>query len=525
MRDTKFTLIPTPRTEQVLRKQFPWVGQRPLMIPSGWIGLVHNTCQEIEAVLCPNNAAEVVEYFFASVRESRLRIFLQLNADFDSEARSTAIKTLLNEVQINCNQVCYICGKEVVDLGQFGNRRSNLQKCDDHEDTDADDDSNVESDSDQSTANVSEVNKVDQTLIDKETNNTDTKIAQKTEIYPRVDDLNQVSIPEDLILELQPIKIQLYDITALRKLSSELNTRYKDRDDISKIKTIISKLIKAGGERILKPMPDKGTLFLNQLQADFPNFIQVIDMLRGFNALSDKDEVLRIPVMLMLGPPGVGKTMFAEALARGMDVPFRVIRMENQQAGAGLVGSADFWSNSKPGIVFDVLTSGECGNPVIVVDEIDKAGSDNRYNPLNGLYSLLESGSAASFHDESLPDICLNASKITWILTANYEQSIPQPILSRAKVFEIPQPNINQSLQVANRIYQLLLNDSASIKARFTNELSHDVTCLLASLTPRKMRLALEIALGRAALAGRDKLLKQDIDVIKKVEERKIGFI
>lgn len=93
------------------------------------------------------------------------------------------------------------------------------------------------------------------------------------------------------------------------------------------------------------------------------------------------------------------------------------------------------------------------------------------------------------------------------MLTANYEQSIPHPILSRAKVFEIPQPDIGQSLQVANRIYQLLLNDSASIKAKFTSELSHDVTYLIASLSPRKMRLALEIALGRAALAGRDKLL------------------
>ena len=117
MLDAKFSIIPTPRTEQDLRKQFPWIGLRPLMIPAGWIGLVHKTCLEIEAVIAPESPEDVVEYFFATVRESRLRIFFQLSADFESEARSAAIKSLLSETQINCNYVCYICGKEAVDLG------------------------------------------------------------------------------------------------------------------------------------------------------------------------------------------------------------------------------------------------------------------------------------------------------------------------------------------------------------------------------------------------------------------------
>ena len=140
-----------------------------------------------------------------------------------------------------------------------------------------------------------------------------------------------------------------------------------------------------------------------------------------------------------------------------MGVSFKVVRMENQQAGAGLVGTADFWSNSKPGTVFNVLTGGDCGNPVLVIDEVDKAANDSQYNPINGLYALLEPSSARSFNDESFPDVVIDASKVTWILTTNDHRLIPEPILSRVRVFDIPNPDQLQSAMVAKRIYQLLL--------------------------------------------------------------------
>jgi ATP-dependent Lon protease len=248
-------------------------------------------------------------------------------------------------------------------------------------------------------------------------------------------------------------------------------------------------------------------------------------MLRGINALSDHSEVMRIPAILLLGPPGVGKTMFAQALANAMQVPFKVVRMENQQAGAGLVGTADFWSNSKPGAVFNILTGGDCGNPVLVVDEVDKAANDSRYDPLNGLYSLLEPNSACTFTDESLPDVSINASKITWLLTANYKNLIPEPILSRVLVFEIPSPDQNQSVKVAGRIYQLLLGESNMLKTRFASTLSDEVAQLIATMTPRKMRLAIEIALGRAAVANRNKIIANDIDVVDTPLKMKIGFM
>jgi Cdc6-like AAA superfamily ATPase len=480
-----------------------------MMVPNGWLGLLNNACEEIEAALAPSKAVDVVEYFFAAVRDSRLRIFLQFSEELESEARSNAIKSLIIDVQANCHLLCNICGKEVALGNHYGIPRGALPDCGSHEDDETDDVEVVENSKPKEDVK-SEVNLTLTTLLEGD------EITEGSVIDTIIDE----ALDQD-----NTAHINLYDVSAIRAFNAEVSTRYRDKDDVTKVKAILSKLIKAGGDRILKPLPNHGIEFLDQLQENFPNFSKVVDMLRGINALSSNGEVPRIPAMLLLGPPGVGKTMFAEALANGMQVPFKIVRMENQQAGAGLVGSADFWSNSKPGAVFNVLTNGDCGNPVVVVDEVDKAANDNRYNPINGLYSLLEPGSASSFNDESLPDVSLDASKITWVLTANYKELIPEPILSRVRIFEIPSPDHNQAAQVAKRIYQMLLDESPSLKVRFNNELSADVTDLLASLSPRKVRLAIEIALGRAAMAKRNALRPEDVDAVEKVAKMKVGFM
>ncbi len=127
--------------------------------------------------------------------------------------------------------------------------------------------------------------------------------------------------------------------------------------------------------------------------------------------------------------------------------------MSSMTAGWLLSGSSSQWKGSKPGKVFEALVDGQYANPVIVVDEIDKASADAQYDPLGSLYSLLEHDTAQSFVDE-FADVPIDASQVIWITTANRESAIPDPILNRMNVFEIAPPSPEAARKIAAHLYR-----------------------------------------------------------------------
>ena len=139
--------------------------------------------------------------------------------------------------------------------------------------------------------------------------------------------------------------------------------------------------------------------------------------------------------------------------------------------------------------MFEALVDGQYANPVIVVDEIDKASADAQYDPLGAMYSLLEHDTAGAFMDE-FAEVAIDASQVIWIMTANDERGIPEPILNRMNVFEIEPPSPEAARRIARNLY-------VSIRAehgwgeRFEAEPLDDVLDHLAELAPRDMRRAL----------------------------------
>ena len=287
--------------------------------------------------------------------------------------------------------------------------------------------------------------------------------------------------------------------------------------------------LRATYERMLERGPERfqvkpsGIPEMVALYEQLPNFAEALDDVKRHVALSqDAGDGIEITPMLLLGPPGIGKTHFARQLAELLGAGMSLVPMSSMTAGWLLSGASSQWKGAKPGKVFEALVDGQYANPVIVVDEIDKASAEAQYDPLGSLYSLLEHDTARTFMDE-FAEVAIDASQVIWILTANDERSIPEPILNRMNVFEIDAPTHEQARTIARNLYRSIRAEHGWGQ-RFEDEPRDDVLDCLAELAPREMRRALMTGFGNARLAQRSSVLPDDLPKCGNGKGR-MGFI
>jgi ATP-dependent Lon protease len=287
--------------------------------------------------------------------------------------------------------------------------------------------------------------------------------------------------------------------------------------------------LRATYERMLEKGPERfqvkpaGLPAMDHLYDDLPNFHEVLDDVKRQLALcQDSRDALEITPMLLLGPPGVGKTHFAREVAQLLGTGLGFVSMSSLTAGWVLSGASSQWKGARPGKVFETLVDGQYANPVMVVDEIDKARGEHAYDPLGSLYSLLEVDTAGSFTDE-FAEVPIDASQVIWVATANDERAIPEPILNRMNVFEVQAPDHDAARQIARRLY-VSIRTAHDWGARFDPDPGDAVLDRMADMAPREMRRAWMTAFGNAKLDGRDAVELRDLPE-PSAKKTAIGFV
>lgn len=282
-------------------------------------------------------------------------------------------------------------------------------------------------------------------------------------------------------------------------------------------------------ERMIEKGPDRfqvkpaGLPAMGHLYDDLPNFTDVLDDVKRQLALcEDSRDALEITPLLLLGAPGIGKTHFARALSELLGTGMGFISMSSMTAGWVLSGASSQWKGARAGKVFETLVDGQYANPVMVVDEIDKAGGEHAYDPLGALYGLLEHDTAGSFTDE-FAEVPIDASQVIWVATANDARSIPEPILNRMNVYDVQPPDRDQARHIAGKLYRGIRADHGWGN-RFEPEPRADVLDRMSEMAPREMRRAWMTGFGNAKLAGRDHV--QACDLPDAAQKRSsIGFV
>lgn len=299
------------------------------------------------------------------------------------------------------------------------------------------------------------------------------------------------------------------------------------REHAGRVRSLVKRMRSVSPEKRLATIPSNWRSMCAQLMLDFPNFVDVIKFIRYQFALSNKsNKILHLPPFLLLGEPGIGKTEFLLTLTQQLNTSLDVIDVASLQSESTLAGSESFWGNTKPGNIFNKLVFADVANPIIMLDEIDKARNDNIHNPLSALFSLLEPRQAKAFKDLSVPEINLDASHIIWCATANERESISTPIVNRLVAFSIKKPDRKQMQVIVKNLYQqFTVNQSWGVY--FDKVISEEVVAELCRHPPRKVRKILEQAFGHAAYENRNHITIEGVQAVisNEVSTTPMGFI